>query len=390
MLTTRDSKMPDERTNDLHLPDLSVTGFRGIEHLSIARLGRVTLLTGRNGVGKTTVLDAVRVYAARGRPIVLHELLERREEFAAALDEDHDRVVVPDYTALFHGRGATQEEPIRIGPIGGGDDLLIAGSPPGDWSPEQRELFADHQAAADVQAVRIVYRKKERLLPSFLAVNDRRAANWSRRRYFRNLQRGLFDDSEWPVIECESLGPGLPSNNRLARFWDNVALTEEEDLSIRALQLIGDGIERVAVVGDDERRYPGDGRRVVVKLKDHSRPVPLKSLGDGVTRVFAAGLALANSRDGFLVVDEAENGIHYSLQPDFWGMILRAAHQNNVQVLETTHSWDCVTGFARAAVQVPDAAGVLIRLEKDGEQVRAVEYSEEDLDAAAEQRIEVR
>ena len=376
--------------DDLHLPDLSITGFRGIERLSIERLGRVTLLTGRNGVGKTTVLDAVRVHAARGHPIVLHELLVRREEFVAASDEDHDRVVVPDYTALFHGRGAVQEASIRIGPTSGGDDLLIDRMPPRALSPEQHELFADHLTEAGVQAVSIAYRDKKRLLPSFLAVDDGRSANWSRRHYFRNLQRGRFDDSEWPVVECESLGPGLPSNSRLARFWDNVALTEEEDLSVRALQLIGEDIERVAVVGDEERRYPGDGRRVVVKLKDHSRPVPLKSLGDGVTRVFAAGLALANSRDGFLVVDEAENGIHYSLQPDFWGMILRAAHQNNVQVLATTHSWDCVTGFARAAVQVPDVAGVLIRLEKDGERVRAVEYSEEELQTAAEQRIEVR
>ncbi len=376
--------------DDLHLPNLSIAGFRGVERLSIGRLGRVTLLTGRNGVGKTTVLDAVRVHAARGRPMVLHELLERREEFVAALDEDHDRVVVPDYTALFHGRGAAREASIRIGPTNGGDGLVIARVSPGDLSPEQRDLFADHLTDADVQAVSIAYRDKKRLLPSFPAVDDRRSANWSRRRYFRNLQRGWFDDSEWPVVECESLGPGLPSNNRLARFWDNVALTEEEDLSIRALQLIGDGVERVAVVGDDERRYPGDGRRVVVKLKDHSRPVPLKSLGDGVTRVFAAGLALANSRDGFLVIDEAENGIHYALQPDFWSMVLRAAHQNNVQVLATTHSWDCVTGFARAAVQVSGVAGVLVRLEKDGEQVRAVEYTEDELQAAARQGIEVR
>ena len=381
--------MPHEH-DDLHLPDLSITGFRGIEQLSIERLGRVTLLAGRNGVGKTTVLDAVRVHAARGRPMVLRELLERREEFAATLHEDRDRVLVPDYTALFHGRSAAPGAPIRIGPKSGGDDLLIASVPPGELSPEQRELFAEHSTEAGGEAVKIVYRGKEHLLTSFLAVDDRRSANWSRRRYLRNLQPGLFDDSEWPVVECESLGPGLPSNSRLARFWDNVALTEEEDLSIRALQLIGDDIERVAVVGDDERRYPGDGRRVVVKLKGHSRPVPLKSLGDGVTRVFAVGLALACSRDGFLVVDEAENGIHHALQPDFWTMVLRAAHQNNVQVLATTHSWDCVTGFARAAVQVSGVAGVLVRLERDGERVRAVEYSEEDLQTAAEQHIEVR
>ena len=381
--------MPHEHDDHLHLPDLSIAGFRGIEHLSIGRLGRVTLLTGRNGVGKTTVLDAVRVHAARGRPRVLHDLLERREEFAAALDEDQDRVLVPDYTALFHGWSAAPGVPIRIGSGSSGTDLEIVRVPPGELSPEQQELFAEHSTEVDVEAVKIVYQGKERLLPSSLLVSDARSTNWLRRRYLRS-RRGLFDDSEWPVVDCEALGPGLPGNSRLARFWDNVALTEKEDLSIRALQLIGDDIERVAVVGDDERRYSGDGRRVVVKLKGHARPVPLKSLGDGVTRVFAVGLALANSRDGFLVIDEAENGIHHTLQPDLWTMVLRAAQQNNVQVLATTHSWDCVKGFARAAVQVSGAAGVVVRLERDGERIRAVEYTEDDLQTAAEQGIEVR
>ena len=176
-----------------------------------------------------------------------------------------------------------------------------------------------------MQASKVVYRKKAKLLPWLPIVHDQRA-NWSRRRYARNLQRGLFDNGEWPVIECESLGPGLPGNSTLARFWDNVALTKEEGLSLKALRLMDDSIERVAVVGEDRRL----GRRVVVKLRDHPRPVPLKSLGDGVTRLFAAGLALVNSRDGFLVVDEAENGIHYSVQRDFWRMVLRAAHLHNV------------------------------------------------------------
>lgn len=71
----------------MHLSDLAITGFRGIESLSISRLGHVTLLAGRNGVGKTTVLDAVRLYAARGRPWALAELLRKREEFGASDEE---------------------------------------------------------------------------------------------------------------------------------------------------------------------------------------------------------------------------------------------------------------------------------------------------------------
>ena len=383
--------MSDEPTNGLHLPNLKISSFRGISFLSIGRLGRVTLLGGRNGVGKTTVLEAVATYAARGNQNALHDLLLKREELVEALDEDHDPVVSPDYAALFHGRTAARERPIVIGPNLYADDLRIEVSTPSDWSPKQKELFADLSTEADVRAVKVVYRDKERLLPWLPAVSDPRAV-WSRRRYPHSLRSGLFDEGEWPVIDCESLGPGVPSNSRLARFWDSVALTVEEDLAVRALGLTCDGIERVAMVGDQEPRYRmSGGRRAVVKLQEHARPVPLKSLGDGATRVFAAALALANSRDGFLLVDEAENGIHYSVQRDFWRMILRGAHQYNVQVLATTHSRDCVTGFARAALDFDEALGVYLRLERvAGDQVRAVEYTEKELETVADQGIEVR
>ena len=178
----------------------------------------------------------------------------------------------------------------------------------------------------------------------------------------------------------------------MARFWDNVVLTDAEELSIQALRLVlRDEVSRVAVIGEGRPRYPGRGRRVVVRLPGAVRPVPLRSLGDGVTRMFGVALALANSRDGFLTIDEAENGIHYSLQSDFWRMVLRAASEHDVQVLATTHSDDCVRGFARAAVAVEDVEGVLVRLEREaGGKVRAVEYSEGELETAAEQGIEVR
>ena len=377
--------MSNDCTNGLHLPDLSIRNFRGINSLSIKRLGRVTLLGGRNGVGKTTVIEAVRVHAARGRQSVLHELLDKREEFAATLDEDHDPAVSLDYASLFHGRTAIREQPIKIGPNSGTKDLRIEVFTPSDLSPDQQQLFAELSTESDEQVFKVVYRNKERLLLWPGGPDPR--ANWLWRRYAHSQARLVFDEREWPIIECESLGPGLPSNNKLARFWDRVALTEEEDLSLKALRLTGNGIDRVAVVGEEK---PGNSRRVVVKLRDHPRPVPLKSLGDGVTRLFAAGLALANSREGFLVVDEAENGVHYSVQQDFWRMVLLAAHQYNVQVLATTHSRDCVRGFARAAAEIGEAEGVYVRLERDNDQVWAVEYTEEELKTVAEQDIEVR
>lgn len=164
--------MSDEPANGLHLPDVSISNFRGIGRLSILRLGRVALLGGRNGVCKTTVLDAVRTYAARGSRSTLHDLLGKREEYVAAVDEGHDAVTSPDFGALFHGRTDLPEE-------------------------------------ADVQAIRVVYRGRERLLPWLPVVNAPRA-NWLRLRYPGNLLVGQVEEEKWPVVDSRTVGSGRP------------------------------------------------------------------------------------------------------------------------------------------------------------------------------------
>lgn len=376
--------MFDECTSGLRLRDLAISNFRGIDSLSIRRLGRVTLLGGRNGVGKTTVLEAVKAYAARGSQSTLRALLDSREDFVTERDHEHRMLAVPDYAALFHGRTAIPERPALIGPMVDGADrcLRIEVSTPADWSPKQRKEMLAHIPADvdDVRALKVAYGKEEKLLPWADAADTKsRLQTWFLMPRVKGAETRL-------AIDCEFLGPGLPGNSMLARFWDMVALTEEEHLALEALRLTGNGIDRIAVVGED----PYGGRRVVVKLRHFSQPVSLKSLGDGATRLFAAMLALACSRDGFLLLDEAENGIHYSVQTNFWRMVLRVATQYNVQVLATTHSSDCVAGFARAAIDTSDALGVYLRLERDEDQVRAVDYTEEELMTVAQQRIEVR
>ena len=200
----------------------------------------------------------------------------------------------------------------------------------------------------------------------------------------------LGDIDPTSEIDCVSLGPGLLSNYQIARFWDTIALTDEENRAVEALRLVlGDDVERVAIVAEDDH-FQRHGRSAIVRLRGETRPVPLKSLGDGAVRLLSVALGLANSVGGFLVIDEAENGIHHSIQREFWRMVLEAAHNNNVQVLATTHSWDCVKGFAQAANELEDVDGTLVRIEKKGGEMWAVEYSEDDLRVVAEQRIEVR
>ena len=376
--------MPTKTSKKLLLPSLAIRGFRGIENIEIPRLGRVTLFVGKNGVGKTTLLEAIRVYAARGRYRLLAGILRDREELTAAVDEDGDEVTTSDWESLFHGRATTSNAHITIGPKGKQHQLHVQTVALNEKTLTRwRQRFPYGSSEDEVTALKTEFQGADQEIP--IPVLNSSPAFLHSRRAFSDTESRLP-----PEVRCESLGPSLLNNLDLARFWDQVALTDDETRAVQALNLIfDDKVERVAVIGDDRGSRRPYGRRAVAKIKGQEHPVSLKSLGDGATRLFGVALALANSRDGFLVIDEAENGIHHSVQCDFWKMVLRTAHENNVQVLATTHSWDCAAGFAYAAVDVTEIDGVLIRLEQEG-QIRAVEYSEDDLQIAAQQGIEVR
>ena len=121
-------------------------------------------------------------------------------------------------------------------------------------------------------------------------------------------------------LEHTSLNPGLPNERALAAGWDAVALWPAEDDVLAALKLmLKEDIDRIAFVGDPDANGRAKIRRCIVKLRSAQWPVPLQSLGDGVMRLLRISLALAVSKNGLLLIDEIENGIHYSIQSDCGG-----------------------------------------------------------------------
>ena len=369
----------DDTHNDsgLPLPDLYIENFRGIRKLSIPRLGRVTLLAGRNGVGKTTALDAIRVYAARGRHQALARVLDVHDEITTPNDPREDGTVHVNWSALFYERSIREEAPVSIGPREEAGQLRIRAT-----VPDYEDPAFSHMSHT------LLNRLLEDGLPLF-------EVDCQGHGYFLiPLAYGGSASSVeelLPEIECELVGPGALARSDMARMWNKVALTDDEERIAQSIGLTcGLEVSRVGMIGDDVRENGGDRLRGLVRLKSDKRPVPLRSLGEGAIRLFGVALALANSRDGFLLIDEAENGIHHSVQRNYWRMVLQTAHENNVQVFATTHSWDCVRGFAQAAVENENVEGVLVRLEKEEDGLRAIRYSEDDLKIAADQRIEVR
>ncbi|MCI0615553.1 ATP-binding protein, partial [bacterium] len=91
---------------DILLKSLEICNFRAFRHLRVNTLGRVNLIVGKNNIGKTCLLEALRLYARRGSPDVIIDLLESRDEnklptSAEVIDSESQ---ASNLKYLFYGR----------------------------------------------------------------------------------------------------------------------------------------------------------------------------------------------------------------------------------------------------------------------------------------------
>jgi predicted ATPase len=173
---------------------------------------------------------------------------------------------------------------------------------------------------------------------------------------------------------------------QISRLWDNIALTDLEGDVLDALRIIAPDVQRINLIGEEGIQ----GRIPIVKIASLAEPVPLRSLGEGMNRLFGLILAIVNAKDGLLLLDEVESGLHYSVLPEVWRLLFTVAQRLNVQVFATTHSWDCITAFQQAAAENAEEEGVLIRLEMKKGEIAATTFDESKLTIATREQIEVR
>ena len=115
---------------------------------------------------------------------------------------------------------------------------------------------------------------------------------------------------------------------------------------------------------------------------------PVALVGEGMNRLCSIVLALCNVREGLLLVDEIENGLHYSVLPDVWRAIASAATDLNVQVFATTHSHECVEAAYEAGM--PEETFLYHRLDRVEHDIECQSYSKRGLDIAIQTGNEVR
>lgn len=348
---------------------LEIRQFRAFDFLKIEQLGHVNLILGKNNVGKSTLLEALYLHANIGSPLAMRTILDNRNE---PYSTDYTEFEVLPVWNLFHGYPFTHtiRESIQIGRFGAPDSALTISS---SWEHPDDEGSDESIAVPEFIIKYGAVRKTVTLDKPF-----------DEALYFWNLPHHMKQEEEL-ATPCVFVMPNGFNGNDLQGLWEKIALTDEKKDVLAALNIIDSRIEDFAIISPkDEQPY------CRLRLRNHSIPIPSKMLGDGINRLIGLSMALVCSKDGILLVDEIENGIHWSVLPDVWKFIVKVAKRLNVQVFATTHSNDCLRAFHFGTKGDTEVQGMAVRLEKRDNELHAEVFDEQRLAVIVKEGIEIR
>ena len=379
------------------LESFQINNFRLFQHLEVRKLNRVNLIVGKNNAGKSTFLEAVKLYASNASSKVLLDLVESRQETWFSEAQPHSQNFISNSVRhLFcgHKLPIIGEKGISLGEVASNTKLHISAAAYQNKNDDEGTLrkirISEVELDENLSNVEIflIAEEGERTRRLFRFENQDLRDIRLRNRMISVSER---QESElkytWQIVSTENM-----PNRKLAALWDLTSLTDLEQEVISALRLIDDRVTGVAFVENSASYFKtreNDRRIALVKIKGIEEPLPLKSMGDGMTRLFHIIVALVNARNGLLLIDEFENGLHWSVQPKVWDIVFQLSQRLNVQVFATTHSRDCIKGFDQAWNKYP-TLGAFFRLDEKNGLIKATEYTSDTLTDSMDMDVEVR
>ena len=347
---------------------LHVKNFRAITDLTVDDLSSVNLFVGHNASGKTTLLEAaflligptnpslpLNVNAFRGFsyvspatwPTYFHNMDVNTPIYVAAKeansDEEHRLVIRPRYERPEAKRFVSDVMLDQPGaPSTAEDDGAING------------LELEYTTSVDPHTKEqssVYLREKE------LVYEGRRASR----------RNGAF-----VMALPADLKNRFSDIQRKKRVKEVVSLLQELEPTVNDLRLIDPPGLPYADTGAGEM-------------------IPLNLMGGGMMKLLSTALTMLNMQDGFVLIDEIENGLGYASQRKLWQAVFSWAQKLNIQVFASTHSMECIRAFSDLSeLGLFGADAKLFRVERRGDVFRSVEYDRQILAESLESGWEVR
>ncbi len=327
------------------LEDIEIENFRCFQKTKISGFNRVNLIGGKNNAGKTALLEALLLNNCP-KPRTIIELKRIRKEPSEVVK------AMPERAWDYFFFDLNKKETIKItgtstnntSKISKVVELFVTNFLPPDLFEDNKEaktvldIISKNDSMISVLQIRVTEDKENTSKYSVIASSN------------GILSFNLRDSNPVPIIPSFT----IISNKDLTEEYDKARLNEKDDEIIKVFQILDPSITGV------ESFYIGEP--TLYLRKDDKRRLPLSLFGDAINRVAAIMLQLINNEYKILLIDEIENGIHYTNHRDFWETLFRLSLELDIQIFATTHSLEMIKAFADIGLENYEGSGTYVEL----------------------------
>ncbi len=174
-----------------------------------------------------------------------------------------------------------------------------------------------------------------------------------------------------------------PAQQHVAEYLGNVELQNKKEQLVKSLRFLHDEITDIFSV-------PFSGTNGIFSRLDTGKTFPIRAMGDGINKLLLYLSVMIANPGGVFLLDEIETGFHHLFYPKLWELVARVAKETGSQIFATTHSYECLCDAVDGIAEVDSSMLTYFRLGKEKEGIVPHSFSHEDLAFALERNMEVR
>lgn len=317
------------REKPFMIEQISLTNFRCFKKLDVDNLKRINLIVGENSSGKSAFLESIFLSSGSLAPNATFQVRSIRRM--------GNQLVVPGDAQAYWGLWEdlfydfVHDEKVS---------LKMVGNPNSDTRTLSVE-FVKQVGSQEIPFGKTSLRSDVAQLVSGLPQIQ---FTWKRTGFPaivstpKITNSGLqYDSSRVDFFPCIWFTPGAQET-----VEDNAKRFSELDKRGER-ELIASVLRReFPYIIDLSIDYHAGLPMVFADIKGKSKKMPIPLVSDGVNKLLAICLGLANYKGGTVLIDQLEDGFHHKILPSIWKSLYILAKEFGVQLFVSTHSEECI------------------------------------------------
>ncbi|PIE23514.1 MAG: hypothetical protein CSA62_06630 [Planctomycetota bacterium] len=348
------------------IESISIRNFKAIHELLDVPMAQVTLITGANNTGKTSLLEAIDLSRQLQDPQASIRSLGMRGQ--RPLPSNPADLWAP----LFADFDAAQEIRIDSTERVHGEEKVENASFAMSFKTDSKMLMAPGPNAVHERG------PDSELLPGRLEVE----AEWAQG-YFRGSHSITAAGNLQLFIESLQQAKSTRGNSILVHAGNTIG--DPESMAFGQLERDNKTGELVALL---QRLEPAIQDLALIPIQNKAvlhvdvglkTKIPIHQMGRGLHRLVSFALATMILPGAIALIDEIENGIYYEQMKSIWQGLVTTSKANGGQIIATTHSFECIAAAWEALSEMGSKDFQLLRLERDKNGIRAVPMDADDI-----------